>query len=152
MLITIWNWLQPFGMIFLTNLQLVLENLDSNRALDIHYKLVTITLLRLQEKVNHANIITTCDKKLLKFNRNEAEEPLDIMEYMIWKHPRSPRTRNWLGYTVFNTIYWCIFYLKISSDSSCVYYLSWHDYMYKTWGKVVSTHQARTGWPISNFM
>ena len=29
------------------------------------------------------------------------------------KHPRSPTTGNWLGYTVFNTIYWCLLYLKV---------------------------------------
>ena len=62
-------------MVVLTNLQMVLGNSDSDKGIGYHYKLVTITLLRLQEKVNHTMIITTCDKKLLKSHRNEAGQP-----------------------------------------------------------------------------
>ena len=61
-------------MVVLTNLRLVLGNSDSDRTLGIHYKMVTSTMLRSQEKVNHTMVITTCDKKLLKLHRNEAEE------------------------------------------------------------------------------
>ena len=39
------------------------------------------------------------------------------------KHPRSRTTGNWLSYTVFNTIYGCLLYLKVWSDSSGVHYL-----------------------------
>ena len=62
------------------------------------------------------------------------------------KHPRSPTTGNWLGYTIFNTIYQCLLYLKVWSDSSGVDYLGMTTC--STWGKLVSTHWAWTSWPF----
>ena len=53
------------------------------------------------------------------------------------KHPTSPTTGNWLSYAIFNTIYWCLLYLKVWSDSSGVHYLGMTTC---TWGKLVSTH------------
>ena len=52
------------------------------------------------------------------------------------KHPRSPTTGNWLDYTVFNTIYWCLLYLKVWSDCSGVHCVGMTTC---TWGKLVST-------------
>ena len=61
------------------------------------------------------------------------------------KHPRSRTTGNWLSYTVFNTIYGCLLYLKVWSDSSGVHYLGMTTC---TSSKLVSTHWAWTGWPL----
>ena len=61
------------------------------------------------------------------------------------KHPTSPTTGNWLSYAIFNTIYWCLLYLKVWSDSSGVHYLGMTTC---TWGKLVTTNWAWTGWPF----